>query len=106
MRTGVERRTRDAALYGVDGDGRVGPFARQPLNHRYDSPQLFVRRDRHGTLRPGGLTSDVDDVRALVHHLARASERRIGRKETTPVAEAVGGDVEDSHYDRFVERDR
>src|SRR4029079_13545365 len=43
------------------------------------------------------------DVHAFGDHSLRMLQRLGRRKEITPVAEAVGGDVQDSHHDGMIQ---
>src|SRR5690349_9899469 len=62
---------------------------------REDPPELFVRADRRraGT---GRLATDLDDVGPLREELLDASDRTAGDQKITPVAEAIGGNVDDA----------
>src|SRR4029077_20814274 len=53
-----------------------------------------------------GFSPHVEHVRAFGDPALRVRNRVLGRKKATPVAEAVGGNVDDSYDDRTSERHR
>ena len=65
-----------------------------------DSPLFFVRRDGGCALRSGRFTADIEQVGAFGDQLTRVLDRGVDRKKLTPVAEAVGGNVDDSKNHR------
>ena len=89
-RTGVERTRHHGGLARIDRQRR----ARQCVEDRSDAPQLLALRDRFGA-RAGGLAADIDDGCSRRDHRPR---RRDGIAMCATVAEAVGGDVQDTHY--------
>ena len=95
---GFHARLRHSGMTGVHAhaDALLGKGA----HHGKHAGRLLL--DAHlGRPRARGLAAHVDHMRALIEHLLRPGQRRLGRVVRAAVAEAVGRDVEDAHDHRF-----
>ena len=84
----------DVRMARVHGDDRPGGDER--ANDGHDAAGLLVRGDGLAS-RTGGLATDVDDVGALVEHLATACDGRLRVEVLAAVREGVGRHVENPH---------
>ena len=50
--------------------------------------------------RSSGLSADIDNVGALLDHLAGMGERGLDINKTTPVRKGIGGRIQNAHYQR------
>ena len=92
-------------LYRVDRQDDVRQRRGDCFELGDDAPPFFGAADRHCALWTCRFSPDVDDVGALVVHPPRARHSGFHGKELTPVAEAVGGHVQDSHDKWVIERE-
>ena len=76
--------------------GTLGHGAHSSADHRDNALQLLLARHGSRTLRASGLSPHVEHVRALGDQ-SFACAAAAAAEKTTPVAEAVGGNVDDSH---------
>src|SRR5258706_2278227 len=83
----------NAALYRIDRDDCVGILRSDALDHRHDAAGLHVLAHFCRTLRTGGLSADVENVRALTEELPRASHRFVDGPVSAAIAEAVRSDA-------------
>ncbi len=97
-----EGRLGNRRLRGVDRDlvteaGEVGDDRLRPL-------QLLLGAHRRGP-RPGRLSTDVEDLGAVLGKQNPMRNRRLRLEEEPPIGERVGGDVDDAHQLYLHERE-
>src|SRR6185312_1390385 len=95
----------DLALHRVHRErhGRQAPA--QVPDHRKHPTQFLRLINGRGALRSGALATDVQQISPILHQPLPLRHRRIHRKKLTPVAEAVGGNVDDPHDAGTIERE-
>src|SRR5688572_19112991 len=98
-----ERCRRHAGLRRVDGNWYLGPPLAYRLYHWEHTSDLILRRHRSRAWSRR-FPADVDDVRPLFDHHPCMIEGCVERQKITPVAEAVGGKVQDSHDDGMIQQ--
>src|SRR5262249_26015755 len=94
----LEGLPRDLGLAGVDGKRDVA--ARRQLAHDGDdAAEFLVEGDGFG-VGAGGFAADVEQVGALADEFEAVGHGGVGGGVPAAVGEAVGGDVDDPHYQR------
>ena len=102
---GLDAGAGDFGLAGVDGEDRflvgVGEGGADGLDHG-DGAAEFLSDINGLRARSRALAADVEDVGTLLHHAAGLGDGALDGGVAAAVAEAVGGDVEDTHYARHL----
>src|SRR5665647_1731435 len=97
----LEGRLCDRRPGRVDTHDHPGPG--EPGHHRDDPVELLLSADPDGP-GPGGLTADIDDVRAVGRQCEATRDGPVRAVPLTAVAERVGRDVEDPHHEATRDR--
>ena len=78
----------------------------KPVHDRHDPSELLLDRHGLGAAGPSGFAANIHDSRTRSHQGVGVRQGRIQAGEAAAVAETVGGDVENAHEDRPIQRDR
>src|SRR6185503_11867805 len=100
---GLSGAAHDLRLAGIDGEPRTCAW-REGLDDGADTAPFLLEIDRVGA-GPRRFPADVENVGALRLELQRMRDGRVACEVAPAVGKAVGGDVDNAHDARAIERE-
>jgi len=104
--SGLERDMGGGGFVGVNGEDGVRALAKNAFDYGEKAGLLFLSGDGWrlrgaACLRTGAgaFSAEIEKICTFVEELERVSYGGIGREELAAVAEGVGSNVDDAHYE-------